>query len=270
MTPSPIQRIGAYLQTDKDGFLPGPAAGQQINEPWASAVAMLTGHYLREWGPDLLSVYVRGSVARGLAIPGVSDIDSFGVLAAEATGTDPRRLREWSDAVDTEVRQAFPHVAGVEVDLVPFGVMLDRQNYYSFVMKTEAVCVHGENLAGLVQPFRLSEANFQTRFLREHLSVFIEEFPEEPAADKPGFVAWIAKRFLRLGMELVMEKEQRHTRDLYLCYESFARHYPAEAGAMQRSLELAVNPVANDDVEAFLQQFGSWLAGEADRKLGRS
>lgn len=206
MAPSPIRRIGVYLQADEHGFLPGPTAGQQIKEPWVGAVEKLTRHYRREWGPDLLSVYVRGSVARGLAIPGVSDIDSFGVLAAEAGGANPQKLREWSDAVNAEMRQAFPHVAGVEVDLVPFEVILDRQNYYSFVMKTEGVCVHGENLAGLVQPFRLSEANFQTRFFREHPIVFIEEYPDEFAAERPDFVAWIAKRFLRLGMELVMEK----------------------------------------------------------------
>lgn len=183
MTPKPIRRIGAYLVADEDGYLPSPA-GTAIAAPWSAAVESLVAAYLAEWGQDLHSIYVRGSVARGLALVGVSDLDSFA---------------------------------------------------------------------------------FQARYFRHHLDTFLHEYPAEPDEGKPGFVAWLAKRFLRLGMELVMVEEGRYTSDLYLCYASFAKHYPARGGQMRRALELAVNPVADRASEAFLREFGAWLAVEAER-----
>lgn len=52
-----------------------------------------------------------------------------------------------------------PFVAGVEVNLVPFEAALDRRNFYAFVIKTAAACVHGESLADRLPPYQLSEAN---------------------------------------------------------------------------------------------------------------
>ena len=270
MGSSTPRRIGAYLLADESGFLPSQSGTRQIKRPWVTAVDHLVNRYLSEWGADVHSIYVRGSVARDLAMPGVSDIDSFAVLVPESAEPDRGRLAGWSAEVDREVRQSFPFVAGVEVDLVPVGAVLDRRNFYAFVMKTAAVCLHGESLASRLRPFRLSEVDFQTRYFREHLEVFITEFPEEPVAERPAFVAWIAKRFLRLGMELVMEREKRYSPDLYLCYESFAKHYPQHAKSMYRALELAVHPVADEGAEQFLHGFGSWLALEADRRLAAS
>lgn len=267
MDPVQPRRIGAYLHADETGHLPSRGSGHSIKEPWASPVQLLADACVSEWGATLHSLYIRGSVARNLAIPGVSDIDTFGVLNPGVAVPDPRRLSAWSESVTREVEEGFPFVAGVEVDLVPFEAALDRTNFYAFILKTEAVCVHGDSLADRLEPFKLSEANFQTRYFREHLGVFISEYPAEPAEERPGFVAWLAKRFLRLGMELVMEKENHYTRDLYLCYESFADYYPAQTQRMRRALELAVNPVANDEGEAFLREFGEWLAAEAEGRL---
>lgn len=267
MGPVQPRRIGAYLDADESGHLPSRGPGHSIKEPWASPVQLLADSYVSEWGAKLHSVYVRGSVARDLAIPDVSDIDSFGVINPGVAVTDHRRLSSWSESVTREVEERYPFVAGVEVDLVPFEAGLDRNIPYAFIVKTEAVCVHGESLADRLEPFRLSEVNFQTRYFRQHLDVFINEFPSEPANERPAFAAWLAKRFLRLGMELVMGKENRYTRDLYLCYESFASHYGARAESMRRALELAVNPVANEAVEVFLREFGEWLAAEADDQL---
>ena len=66
-----------------------------------------------------------------------------------------------------------------------------------------------------------------------------------------------------------MEEERRFTRDLYLCYESFAKHYPEKRMEMFHALKLAVNPVATREAEDFTRDFGDWLAREADHRLAR-
>jgi hypothetical protein len=107
----------------------------------------------------------------------------------------------------------------------------------------------------------------QVRYFGRFLAIFENEYPEETEPEQRETLAWIMRRFLRVGMELVMEEEQRYTRDLYLCYESFARHYPQERGEMYRALELAVNPGAGEHSEAFARNFGAWLVREAQARL---
>ena len=264
-----IERIGTYLEVDEQGFLGGVAGGAGIAAPWASVVEALVRRYVEGWGNDLHSVYVRGSVAKGLAVEGVSDLDSFAVVVSGPSDATGRvSIDEWARVVEEGIQGAFPFVAGVEVDVVPLEAALDRARIEAFVLKTQAVCVHGMDVADRTEPFVLGpEVAFQTRFFRQHLEAFVRGYAHEPVADRPGFLGWMLRRFLRLGMELVMVEEGRYTRDLYLCYESFAKHYPTQAGRMRRALELAVNPIADRESEAFVRSFGAWLAGEADRKL---
>lgn len=154
------------------------------------------------------------------------------------------------------------------MDLVPYQTAVDRSRIEAFVLEAQAVCVHGRDLAPQIGPYMLGpEVAFQTRYFRRHLESFAREYDAEPVSERPEFLAWMLRRFLRLGMELVMVEEGRYTRDLYLCYESFSKHYPAEAGRMYRAMELALNPVASAESEEFVRSFGGWLAVEAERKL---
>lgn len=268
MTQTPILPIGAYIQADSSGTLPGNTVTGLPREPWAKPAEQLLQRYLAEWGPHVHSIYIRGSVARGLAIPNISDLDSFAVLNPQSTAISRNnRIGTWTETVNKDIQKAFPFLTGIEADLIPMDAVLDRGNFYSFILRTEASCIHGEHLGNQMRAFKLSEANFQTRYFRQHFSMFRDEFPSEPADQRPEFITWIAKRYLRLGMEFVMTHENRYSRDLYLCYKSFAKHYPEQATSMHQTLELALNPKTTTETEAFLYEFGVWLAEEADRIL---
>ena len=236
---------------------------------WSEAVEVLKDAYLERWGDAVHSIYIRGSVAKGLAVKGISDLDSFAVMQPRWDNTVTHEaLEAWMEKVEGVIQTTFPFVESIEVGLEAYNGVLDRANIYTFIIKTDAVCVHGESLARKIDPYKPdAEIAFQTRYFREHLNYFLDEYPQEPDGEKADFLAWLMRRFLRLGMELVMMKEQRYTRDLYLCYESFAKHYPGREGEMYRALELALNPEASRESERFAQTFGAWLEGEAERCL---
>ncbi len=198
----------------------------------------------------------------------MSDIDSFAVLRpGEAQTASYDEFGVWAEKIEQDMQKAFPFVAGVEVGLESFQNIQDRDNPYTFILKTEAACVYGKSLIESVDPYKLSpEIAIQTRYFERHLKQFTDDYAAEPEADRPAFIAWLLRRFLRLGMELVMLDEQRYTRDLYLCYESFAEHYPEQAPQMYRALTLAVNPETGPATD-FIKNFGAWLSGEAARKL---
>jgi uncharacterized protein len=264
-----VRRIGSYLEVDEHGYLQSRADAATIKGDWRLAVQMLVDAYLETWGKNIHSIYVRGSLAKGLAVEGISDIDSFAVLMpGEVQTVSYDEFSVWAEKVEKGVQETFPFVAGIEFGLETFEGVRERENIYTFIIKTEAACIYGESLVDGIEPYKLSpEVAFQTRFFEQHLGQFTAEYSREPETDKPAYIVWLMRRFLRLGMELVMIDEKRYTRDLYLCYESFAKHYPEQAAEMYRALELAINPKTGQVTESLVQEFGTWLTGEANRKL---
>ena len=269
MTRGTIKRIGNYLETDEQGFLQSRADAANVTGPWRAAVEEVKKAYLEQWPTSIHSIYVRGSIAKGLAVEGTSDIDSFAVLKPGCEQElSYEAVKAWAEALEKTICEDFSFVTGVEISLEPFEEAQDRKNVYALILKTEAACVYGEDMAASIAPYKPGpDMAFQTKYFRSHLETFLTEYPAEPEADKPEFINWMMRRFLRLGMELVMVEERRFTRDLYLCYESFAKHYSDKTAEMYRALELAVNPVLGEVTETFVEAFGAWLAQEAERKL---
>lgn len=83
--------------------------------------------------------------------------------------------------------------------------------------------------------------------------------PEQPpitldaSRTERAFPAWAAR--IPAG-----ERERAYTRDLYFCYEAFARHYAERERDMWRALELAVDPSRDPaEVLAFVSDLGGWL-----------
>ena len=263
-----IERIGTYQEVDAQGFLQSVGDAANIQGVWLEAVQALKRAYLERWS-NVHSLYIRGSLAKGTPVAHVSDIDSFAVMEPDWDGAVTyHELKVWAEEVERDIRSAFPFVAGVEAGLEAYAGTLERDNPYTFILQTEAACIYGHDLASEVAPYQLGpQIAFQTKHFQQHLDLFLDEYPQEPEAEKADFIAWLMRRFLRLGMELVMLKEGRYTRDLYLCYESFAKHYPEHQEAMYRALELALNPEVNRETESFVEAFGGWLKGEAERYL---
>jgi hypothetical protein len=74
---------------------------------------------------------------------------------------------------------------------------------------------------------------------------------------------WFPRRIVRSGFEVTMDRSDRFTRDLYLCYEQFAKYYPERSKQMYQVLINCLNgednPVQYEELVAFLAHEGSRL-----------
>ena len=267
-----IKRIGNYFQTDKRGYLVNNCNIQNNQNHWLEVVEAVKNIYLTTWQDNIHSIYLRGSIAKGTAIDNVSDIDSFAVLKADnmmSTNAFTRdKIEAWANETEERLIARFPFTTGLEVGLVPFESVEDRSYIYNFIIKVTAACIYGNNLASQIAPYKLShDIAFQTKYIHFHLEQFWSEYHNETEEEKKLWLNWLMRRFLRLGIEFVMQNEQHYTRDLYFCYESFAKHYPQQAEQMYFALELAINPQTNEEVITFVRDFGDWLVNEASKKL---
>jgi hypothetical protein len=264
-----VARIGRYQELDAHGFIVKLARREAIVEPWLEPVRAVTAAYVERLQDALHSVYIRGSLVKGQGVADYSDIDSFAIIRE---GYDKlARDDAWDERVTLELMRRFPHVKDVELWWSSFADATEHAGLTAFIIRTEAACVHGEDLAPRIPGYRIGpEIAFQTRAFAQHLARFHAEYATRPRHEQPDFIVWLMRRFVRLGMELVMEAEQRFTRDLYLCYESFAKHFPAQQAQMYRAMELALNPERGPDTEAFIRDFGTWLEARAAERLRES
>jgi predicted nucleotidyltransferase len=255
-----ILPLGRVFETDAEGFLVNPASPDKIVPPWKEAVEAIKEAYLSHLGEAVHSIYVRGTVARGEAKEGVSDIDTFAVTTKKPEAID----RSWVGAAQKTLKARFPFAEGIEIEFIPLDELFYEEFFPDrFLIKTQSACIYGKDLAEDIAPFRPDHET--ARHLRPDLKKVFERVKKGLSGntDREDIREWCRfamKRMLRAGFLLVMEREQAFTRDLYPSYQLFSKHFPEEEENMHRVLELALEPAEDpEEVLELVNGLGAWL-----------
>lgn len=267
-----IKRIGKYASVDSKGYLLNASDLEANQAHWLEVVDEVKRMYLSRWQAYIASIYIRGSIAKGLAIDKVSDVDSFAVLKAEYPNalafTSDDEFETWEIDCEQKLVAQYPFVTGLELSLEGSKRILDRTSPYGYIIKTQSVCIYGESLSAYIQPYKIHpDIAFQSKGIHLYYQRFLDVYPTKPKDEQRLWIAWLMRRYLRTGMELVMQEEQKVTNDLYLCYESFIKYYPRQEKRMRQALELAINPHIDEASWRFIESFGDWLIKETATKL---
>lgn len=256
---APLRRIGSTQAVDASGCIINSSAAHLINGPWQAAVEALVAGCQDTFGASLHSMYLRGSVPRGLAIDGLSDLDALAVVSGPRVTVDT-----WTEPLAQRVRAV--HHGCRHVDLRLWGLQplmsLPAGHPTRFLLKTQGLCVWGADPARAWPAAHLSEARIVLSGLPPALAqmrqALARRLVDDPTRLKQR-CRWLAKKIVRAGFELVAEHEQAYTRDLFPCWEAFARHHPAQAGAMQDTLLMAVDPCADPSRIRRAILLGNWM-----------
>lgn len=258
-----IQNIGKVLHVDHDGFLVNESKPGNIRPPWLGAVEDIKLAYIDHLGDRLHSIYVRGSVSRGTAIEGLSDIDCIILVRGKITDL----ALGWKDSLIHELKIRYPFSTHFDLEEVPYEEVLNGERpTTAFNIKVNAVCVAGEDIATQLKPFKPGKdcVTVASWFNTEHLDKKIQFIDGGETLDWQEESMWLAKHILRLGFELVMQRDQSYTRDLYPCYQIFSQYYPEKEPAMRHVLEIAINHSdARAEILEMLNGTGRWVVNAA-------
>jgi hypothetical protein len=255
-----IRKIESYLEIDKDGYIINPTSSKKFQEKWIPVIEEVKEEYLKHFGDNLVSVYIRGSVAKGEAIENISDVDSFALVSLKDENIDIA----WAKEFNASVKNRYPYTAGVEIAAIPIDELSDRKAD-QIMIKTQSVCVYGKDLAKEIDPFKPGKDTAQhVRGIEREIDRTKKWLQDNHTnEDIRQRCTWLMKRILRSGFELVMERSQKYTRDLYPSYEEFAKYYPDKKEEMYEVLELAVNPTSNiNKINKVLNGVGMWIVKE--------
>ncbi len=255
-----IQKIGTILRTDAQGYLMSGASIEKITDPWREVVDIYIQKFQQELGDNFHSLYIRGSIARGTAVEGVSDIDGI-VL----TKTEPSEIDwSWRPPLRQEVLEKHPFLKGVDFGQASVESVVNGQNKVrAFLLKVMSACVAGEDIIPQLPQVKPGRDALVVRWkFEEKIQPGYHAGPESTLRHRTKH---IGKQILRAGMELVMEREQAYSRDLYPCYEMFSKYYPEKEPAMRIALEQALFSTEREqEFEQMRADIGPWLVKQLD------
>lgn len=239
-----IKNIGSLHVIDSDGYILNPCIHPVAQPEYTGVVDWILAHCCSLLGHSVHSIYLRGSVAKGQAIPFISDVDTLLITRTAVTEKETHQLL----AISESVNKIFPFVTKVEI--MAESLEQTGKTWLKFLMKTQCVCIYGTDLVPNIEPFKVGpEAYIHSPHIVKQITELQQELEaiNEPEEIK-GACVWIMKAIVRAGFELVMERDGSYTRDLYPNYERFSIYFPEREAEMRRILSLAIEPTANKEI----------------------
>ncbi len=250
---------------DRDGTIAREGALSRVTDVFAPVVDAARDQ-IRELfdGGRMHSAYLYGSVPRGTAVPGVSDLDLMLALHHEPTDAD----RTDANRIEAAVDGSFAQVNGVGIGLCGTSTLLSDLERYDLGFFVACLCTPlvGEDLAARLPRYR--PASLLARETNGDLALFLPGWRGRAAeattdAERRMLSRSVGRRLVRTGFTLVMPRWGGWTSDLVESAEAFGRYYPRRLGQMRVAVANGRTPSTDPTVlQMLLDDLGPWLAAE--------
>lgn len=231
----------------------------------AAARSRITGAFD---GTRLHSAYIYGSIPRGTAVPGVSDLDLLLVLRTRPTEADEAAARAVEAGPGRRPSGRSTVLAALLTSTDAVTSELERHDL-GFFLACLCTPLLGEDLAGRLPHYRPTP--LLARETNGDLVLSLPRWRRRAAeattdAERRDLSRGAARRIVRSGFTLVMPRWQGWTSDLAESAEVFARYYPDHPERIEQ-MRLAAhtgrNPSADPAVlSTLIEDLAPWLAAE--------
>ncbi|MFF4504756.1 nucleotidyltransferase domain-containing protein [Streptomyces sp. NPDC001401] len=262
---------------DAQGCIEREGSLARVPHAFRPVVAAARDRLIEVFGARLDSAYLYGSIPRGTARVGRSDLDLLVVLREEPSEAD----REATRALGGAVGKGFAQIDGVGILLYSRTRLLSEAETYDLGWFVACLCTPllGEDLAEYLPRYRpdsvlARETNGDLALLlpRWRQRIAEAENPEstENADDaRRPLVRFMSRHLVRTGFTLVMPRWNGWTSDLAEMAEAFGAYYPERAEQMRAAAVLGYEPTGDAAVlHSYVDDLGPWLAEEYARVHG--
>jgi len=267
------------------GYIEREGSLGRIPHAFRPVVAAARDGLLDVFGARMTSAYLYGSIPRGTARVGRSDLDLLLALREEPTETDRADARALEEALDKE----FAQIDGVGTLLLSRARVLSDLETYDLGWFVSCLCTPllGEDLAEYLPRYRPD--SLLARETNGDLALMLPRWREriDAAADtgtgtdtdtdknkdieealRP-LVRCMSRHLVRTGFTLVMPRWNGWTSDLGEMAEAFGGCYPQRAAEMRQAAVLGYEPSGDLAVlRSYVDDVGPWLAEEYARVHG--
>jgi len=257
---------------DEDGYFKREGDLARISPVFAPVVAAAKAAICDAFSAEHLhSAYLYGSIPRGTAVPGVSDLDALLALRHEPTSAD----RDTVGTLESMLDSRFTQINGAGIGLASTATLLSDLERYDLGWFVACLCTPliGEDLAAQLPRYRPTsllarETNGDVGDLLPRWRAQLSH--AESDADLKAMSRRVGRRLVRTGFTLVMPRWGGWTSDLDESAAVFGRYYPERQEQMELAAEAAKATTADRGTLAMLiHDLGPWLAAEYLATHGR-
>jgi uncharacterized protein len=249
---------------DTDGAIAREGSLARVGPAFAPVVEAARARIAGLFGDALHSAYLYGSVPRGTAVPGTSDLDLQLVFRDAVTGAQ----REAAGEMEADLDAAFGEVDGVGVLLGSVRDALSELERHDFGFFVACLCTPllGEDLAVRLPRYR--PTSLLARETNGDLHLVLPRWREragraETAAERAGLGRGVGRRLVRTGFTLVMPLWGGWTSDLGESAEIFGRYHPERLAPMRVAAAEGRAPSGDPGtLSVLIDGLGPWLAAE--------
>lgn len=250
---------------DQDGLIMREGSLSRVPATFAPVIDAARSHITSSFGERRLhSAYLYGSIPRGTATPGVSDLDLMLALHREPAAAD----RADADAIEAALDHAFTQIDGVGIGLCGVSTLLSELERYDLGFFVACLCTPllGEDLAARLPCYRPD--SLLARETNGDLGLALARWRERAAqaatgTERTSLIRAVSRRIVRTGFTLVMPRWQGWTSDLATSAQVFGHYYPDRAGQMRAAATAARTPAADPAVlDMLIDDLGPWLETE--------
>ncbi|AYC39617.1 nucleotidyltransferase domain-containing protein [Streptomyces griseorubiginosus] len=255
---------------DAEGFIEREGSLGRVPHPFRPVVAAARDRVLDLFGSRLHSAYLYGSIPRGTARVGRSDLDLLLALNEEPTEADREDVRTLGEALDKE----FPQIDGVGTLLYSRTLLLSELERHDMGWFVACLCTPllDDDLAEYLPRYRPD--SLLARETNGDLALLLPRWRERiEGADsdetRRRLVRFMSRHLVRTAFTLVMPRWNGWTSDLPEMAEVFAAYYPERADQVRTASVLGRSPNADTAVlRTYVDDLGPWLADEYTRVHG--
>ncbi|MEV6480935.1 nucleotidyltransferase domain-containing protein [Streptomyces sp. NPDC051576] len=256
---------------DAQGYIEREGSLGRVPHAFRPVVATARDRLIDVYGGRLNSAYLYGSIPRGTARVGHSDLDLLVVTRQEPTAEDRSEASGLGEALDKE----FPEIDGVGTLLYGRTRLLSELETYDLGWFVACLCTPllGEDLAEYLPRYRPD--SLLARETNGDLALLLPRWRERIASAEDtdearrSLVRFMSRHLVRTGFTLVMPRWNGWTSDLGEMAEAFGAYYPERAEQLRTAAVLGYEPTGDAGVLlSYVDDLGPWLAEEYARVHG--
>ncbi|MEU7421863.1 nucleotidyltransferase domain-containing protein [Streptomyces antibioticus] len=268
---------------DAQGYIAREGSLARVPVAFRPVVAAARERLTDLFGVRLHSAYLYGSIPRGTARVGRSDLDLLAALHDEPTEADHAGARALVEALDAE----FPQIDGGGALLYGRARLLSDLERHDMGFFVACLCTPllGDDLAASLPRYRPD--TLLARETNGDLGLLLPRWRERVARagdaggagrtdDAAGtehtrrsLVRYMSRHLVRTAFTLVMPRWNGWSSDLRVMADVFAGYYPERAAQVRAAAVLGYEPTGDAAVlAAYLDDLGPWLAREYTRVHG--
>lgn len=150
-----IEEYGRFFQQNEWGYLLNDCEINNLKSPWLELVETWKQNCLSIFNPSIISIYLRGSIPRGLAIEGFSDLD--GIIIIDQNYIDNDHIKIGLSNLEKNLRSKFPFCTGIETQIITEKDLFNPEYDWGVLLKIQGLCLWGVDYQLQLPPVSISK-----------------------------------------------------------------------------------------------------------------